>query len=182
MTNLIIFSLLSIPVFFLSRHTLLIPGSHGFYRFFSWECICWLLAFNYIWWFNDPFSLIQIISWVFLFVSLFLVLSGIIQLKKKGKPDESRKEKSLYTFEKTTHLVTSGIFNYIRHPLYSSLIFLTWGIFLKKPEFHLLIAAFLSSACLYLTARSDEKECLEYFGKDYEVYMKRSKMFIPFLI
>ena len=35
---------------------------------------------------------------------------------------------------------------------------------------------------LYLTAIFDEKECMDYFGEKYKEYMKRSKMFIPFLI
>ena len=182
MINLIIFWFISVPIVLLSWRTLLLPGSHGFYRFFSWECIIWLFAFNYESWFKDPFSFLQILSWLLLFLSVYLVVAGLILLQKKGKPDGNRKEDSLYPFEKTSVLIDSGIFKYIRHPLYSSLIFLTWGIFLKNPGFHLMFVAFISTAFLYLTARSDEKECLKFFGKEYEEYMKRSKMFIPFLI
>jgi protein-S-isoprenylcysteine O-methyltransferase Ste14 len=36
--------------------------------------------------------------------------------------------------EKTTILVTTGAYRYIRHPLYSSLLFLAWGIFFKAPS------------------------------------------------
>ena len=50
-------------------------------------------------------------------------------MKRIGKPDKKRNTKNLYQFEQTTELVDKGIFKYIRHPLYSSLIFLTWGIF-----------------------------------------------------
>ena len=182
MLNLIIFGFLSVPVVIVSWRTLLSPGSHGFYRFFSWECIIWLLAFNYNVWFKDPFSLHQILSWVLLFFSVYLVITGVIQMKKSGKPNSNRNEKTLYQFEKTSVLIETGIFKYIRHPLYSSLIFLTWGILLKNPDFHLLLVSFISTAFLYLTARCDEKECIEYFGNDYLEYMKRTKMFIPLLI
>jgi len=182
MLNLIIFGVLSVPIVFVSWRTLLSPGSHGFYRFFSWECIIWLLAFNYKVWFKDPFSLHQILSWILLFISAYLVISGVILMKKSGKPNNNRNEKSLYQFEKTSVLIETGIFKYVRHPLYSSLIFLTWGIFSKSPDFHLLLVSFISTAFLYLTARSDEKECVEYFGIEYLEYIKRTKMFIPLLI
>ena len=79
------------------------------------------------------------------------------------------------------HLDT-GIFRYIRHPLYSSLIFLTWGIFLKNETADLLIVALISTLFLYLTAIFDEKECVRFFGEKYVEYKKRSKMFIPFII
>ena len=34
---------------------------------------------------------------------------------------------------------------------------------------------------LYITAIFDEKECIVYFGDKYKEYMKRSKMFIPYI-
>jgi protein-S-isoprenylcysteine O-methyltransferase Ste14 len=79
-------------------------------------------------------------------------------------------------------LIDKGIFKYIRHPLYSSLLFLTWGIFLKNTTDLLLFITVLSSAFLYLTAIFEEKECIKFFGEKYSEYMKRSKMFIPFII
>ena len=92
-----------------------------------------------------------------------------------------RNEKSLYQFEQTTELVDKGIFKYIRHPLYSSLLFLTWGIFLKNPAPVLFYISLLSTIFLYLTAIFDEKECILFFGDKYKEYMKRSKRFIPYI-
>lgn len=102
-------------------------------------------------------------------------------MKKAGKETGKRQDKELYNFEKTDKLVTSGIFKYIRHPLYSSLLFLTWGIFFKNPLYLLLIPAALSTAFLILTALADEKECKEYFGAAYSAYMKNTTRFIPYL-
>ena len=48
---------------------------------------------------------------------------------KVGKPSKDRDEKSLYSFEKTSELIDTGVFKYIRHPLYAGLILLTWGIY-----------------------------------------------------
>jgi protein-S-isoprenylcysteine O-methyltransferase Ste14 len=111
-----------------------------------------------------------------------LIIAGVALMKKKGKPVKNRDEKELFQFEKTSELIDTGIFKYIRHPLYSSLLFLTWGIFLKNTTNLLLFVALSSSVFLYLTAIFDEKECLKFFGDQYREYMKRSKRFIPFVI
>ena len=182
MDRLFLFIILSIPILLISRRTLLDIRSHGFYRFFSWECIIWLFVSNYTFWFDDPFSTRHIFSWIFLFWSAYVVIAGVILLKKSGKPVESRNDNMLYKFEKTTELVDRGIYRYIRHPLYSSLLFLTWGIFLKHTTVLLFFVALFSSVFLYLTAFFDEKECITYFGEKYIGYMKRSKRFIPFIV
>lgn len=182
MQRLIIFGILSLPIIFISRRTLFTVKSHGFFRFFSWECILWLLVSNFLFWFDDPFSMRQIFSWIFLFYAVYLVIAGVVLLKKKGKPVKIREEKELFQFEKTSELIDQGIFRYIRHPLYSSLLFLTWGIFLKNTTTSLLFVAVLSSLFLYLTAIFDEQECVRYFGNPYREYMKRTKRFVPFLI
>lgn len=182
MERLMIFGILSIPVIIISWRTLFNTRSHGFYRFFSWECIIWLFASEYKFWFYNPFSLRQIISWIFLSWSAYVVIAGVLLLKKSGKPIQDRNDNKLFQFEKTSELVDHGIFRYIRHPLYSSLLFLTWGIFLKNPTFLLFLIAALSSVFLCLTAIFDEKECIRFFGTKYIDYMKRSKRFIPFII
>lgn len=182
MDRIILFLILSLFIIVVSWRTIFNIKSHGFYRFFSWECIAWLFATNYKYWFEHPFSINQILSWILLIVSGYMVIMGVILLKKIGKPGKDRKEKTLYKFEQTTELIDIGIFKYIRHPLYSSLLFLTWGIFLKNLSIELLFISLLSTIFLYLTARFEEKECLDIFGEKYIEYMKRSKMFIPYII
>ncbi len=182
MISLTIFLILSLPVILLSWKTLLAPRSHGFFRFFSWECIVWLIAFNYKFWFVEPFSFLQIISWLFLIISAYLVVAGVTKLKKAKRQISSREDKNLYEFERTSELIVTGIFSYIRHPMYASLFFLTWGILLKNPTFQLIVVAVLSTVFLYFTALFDEKECLSYFGESYSNYMKQTKRFIPIVI
>ncbi len=181
MEKLIAFGTISILLILLSGKSIFQFRSHGFYRFLSWECIAWLLVSNFKNWFDNPLGIRQICSWILLCISIYLVISGVFLLKAIGKPTASRDEKSLFAFEKTSTLVCSGIFKYIRHPLYSSLIFLTWGIFLKRPTAFLFLIAVLSTVFLYLTAIFDEKECIQYFGDKYLKYRKYTKMFIPFI-
>ncbi len=181
MDRIIIFVVLSILIIIVSWRTLPNYKTHGFYRFMSWECIAWLISSNYKGWFIDPFSIQQIFSWIFLIISGYLIIAGVILMKRIGKPDKNRDKKTLYEFEQTTQLVDKGIFKYIRHPLYSSLLFLTWGILLKNPTLGLSIVSLISTLFLYFTAINDEKECKEFFGDKYVDYMKRSKRFIPYI-
>ena len=179
--SLIIFLILSVPSIYISRKTIFKVRSHGFYRFLSWECILWLLANNYSTWFVNPFSLKQIISWILLISTIYPLVAGVILLMKAKDSEKRREEAELYPFEKTTELVTTGVYKYIRHPLYSSLLFLTWGIYFKNTTLTLLLVAFASSVFLYITGRMEERECVAYFGEKYREYMTKSKMFIPYL-
>lgn len=173
---------MSVPIIVISWKTMYNLKSHGFYRFLSWECIIWLLATNYKYWFDNPFSINQIFSWTFLIISSYLVTIGVILIKKIGKAKKDRNEKTLFQFEQTTVLIDKGIYKYIRHPLYSSLLFLTWGILLKNITFVLLLVTILSTVFLYLTAIFDEKECIIFFGDKYTEYMRKSKRFIPYIL
>jgi len=182
MDKVILFIALSLPVIYLSKRSLFDIKSHGFPRFFSWECIIALLVANYKFWFVEPLSVKQIISWLLLAISAYMMIAGVLLLLKARKPGIVRVDDNLFRFEKTTELVTTGIFNYIRHPLYSSLIFLTWGIYFKHPTVIMTFVALLSSLLLWFTAVGDEKECIAYFGDSYRDYMKATKRFIPFVI
>lgn len=178
----IVFWGIALVVVLVSWRSLRTPRSHGFFRFFAWECIAFLLVINLRQWFADPWSWHQLISWLLLFSSLVPLTLGVLTLRKRGKTIEARSsEPELLSFEKTTQLVTSGIFHYIRHPLYSSLLLLTWGIFFKSLHWLGVILAITSSVFLFITARADEMECMQYFGSAYTEYMQKTKRFIPFL-
>ena len=183
MYKLIAFAMLSLGILYISRGSLRAPRSHGFYRFFAWELIAALLILNLDVWFLDPWVWYQLISWFLLIVCILPLVFGVRALTAQGKPVGRREaEPQLLAFEKTSALVTTGIYRYIRHPLYSSLLFLTWGIFFKSPA-DLLGALLALAATLFLvaTARADEAECVRFFGSAYQDYMKRTRMFVPFV-
>ena len=183
MFKFIAFVVLSVGLIYISRHSLRAPRSHGFYRFFAWEFIAALFLLNVDVWFRAPGSWHQLISWFLLIVSIVPLAFGIRSLVAQGKPVKQREgEPQLLAFEKTSALVTTGIYHYIRHPLYSSLLFLTWGIFFKAPSGLGLLLALAATGCLVATARADEAECLRFFGPVYQAYMKQSKMFVPFVL
>jgi protein-S-isoprenylcysteine O-methyltransferase Ste14 len=171
--EVLIFIIISIAIVWISLASLRRPGSHGFYRFFAWEVILGLFVLNLRGWFTNPFSWYQILSWMLLVVCLIPLISGVILLRTIGKPTDE--------LEATTHLVTKGIYGFIRHPLYASLLYLTWGIFFKSPSLMDSCLAVVSTAFIVATAHSDEAECLVKFGQEYRNYIKRTKMFVPFI-
>jgi protein-S-isoprenylcysteine O-methyltransferase Ste14 len=178
----IVFIFTTITIIYISRASLRNPRSHGFYRFFAWECMAGLFLLNVDNWFKNAAAPYQIISWILLFTCIIPVVWGTLLLKQRGNPAEVREgDQNLLAFEKTTQLVTSGIYAYIRHPLYSSLLLLTWGIFFKLPSIPGWILALAASVFLFLTARADEAECIQYFGCAYSAYAQKTRRFIPFL-
>jgi protein-S-isoprenylcysteine O-methyltransferase Ste14 len=179
--KLILFVTLSAGLLLVSGRSLKVPGSHGFYRFFAWEAMLALTLLNIGVWFSDPLSLRQLISWFFLSVSAVIAVPGFFQLMRHGRPNSLREDPTLMGFEKTSELVTSGIYSSIRHPLYGSLLFLAWGAFLKDITWVSAGLVVGSTVFLVATAKADEVECVRHFGEPYRDYMKRTKMFVPFL-
>ena len=182
MFKLIAFAILSVFLIYISWGSLRTPRSHGFYRFFAWEFIVALFLLNVDAWFRNPFSWYQLISWFLLIVCIIPLAFGVSSLASRGRPVKHREaEPQLLAFEKTTTLVNTGVYHYIRHPLYASLLFLAWGIFFKVPTW--LGALLTLSATLFLlaTAKADEGECIRFFGPEYEAYMKQTKRFVPFV-
>lgn len=176
-----IFVIVTIGILWVSRTSLRNPQHHGFYRFFVWEGILVLFLMVMDAWFADPFSFRQIISWVFLSISLVLILQGVRMFREKGKINQERNDPALVGIEKTTELVTTGVYKYIRHPFYSSLLFLCWGILLKDVNWLSIFLAAITTALLVVMTRMEESENLRFFEEKYQVYMQKTKMFIPYI-
>jgi protein-S-isoprenylcysteine O-methyltransferase Ste14 len=181
MIKILAFVLVTMGLAWLSWPSLRDIRSHGFYRFFTWEFPLVLALINLDYWFDEPFSFRQIISWLLLIISLFAVVSGAFTLRKAGKPDPSRDDPQLKSIEKTTKLVTEGLYRYIRHPIYSSFFFGIWGIFLKRPSIIGISLVVLTCIFMTITAKMEEIENVRFFGEEYRDYMTRTKMFIPYL-
>jgi len=147
---------------------------HGIARFFSFESIFILILLNSKIWFFNPFSLLQIISWTLLSLSLYFAIAGFLLLKKIGKPDAN--------FENTSVLVKEGLYKYIRHPLYLSLLVGGTGVMLKEPALLQLVLGVINIVAIWLTARIEEKEMIARFSKEYQQYMLETKMFIPYIL
>lgn len=173
MYRLIVFAFASVGILLFSWSSLRSPRLHGFFRFFAFESLLGIILLNLECWFRDPFSALQVVSWVLLASSLLLAVHGFYLLRVIGKPEGN--------FENTTTLVTLGAYRYIRHPLYASLLFLGWGAFFKDPSLPGGALALAISGFLTAAAKVEEAENLQKFGAEYAGYMKTTRMFIPFL-
>lgn len=144
---------------------------HGISRFFAFESVFILFLLNYKTWLSDPLSWNQVLSWIFLIASVYPVVSGYLLLKRKGNPE--------INFENTSTLVRSGIYGFIRHPLYLSIFLLGTGIMLKNPGRIQILLGFVNMIAVYITARIEEGEMISKFGDEYRQYMKETRMFVP---
>jgi hypothetical protein len=78
-----------------------------------------------------------------------------------------------------TQLVTTGVYHFVRHPLYSAGIAFLW--LFPVMTFNLL--AIDIALTLYIVAGTywEENKLRRYFGREYEEYASVTPMFIPFL-
>jgi len=175
--------LISVTVYFIyvSRKALFNLKTHGFYRFFIFEACLILVLINVPYWFLNPFLPLQIISWALLVISLYLLYQSISFLRKIGGSKEREQASANYKFENTANLVKVGIYKYIRHPMYGSLLFLSLGAFLKDISVYSIILTATAVLFIILTAKTEEKENINFFGPSYSEYMKATKMFIPYI-
>jgi len=180
--KVIFFCILSLPLLILSWRTLFSLKSHGLYRFVVWECILWLVIQNYRYLIVEKFDLQQLISSALMIASLVFVLSAVLIMRNKGRVSKQRRDDTLFGFEKTTVLIESGIFKHVRHPMYSSLLFLAWGILLRNIDVTLLIVVLIATCSCIFAALMEEEKNIAYFGERYRHYMLKTKMFIPYVI
>jgi protein-S-isoprenylcysteine O-methyltransferase Ste14 len=79
-------------------------------------------------------------------------------------------------------MVTGGLYRLIRHPQYTGIFLFTAGWILHWPSvITLFIWPILIGAYVWL-ARQEEKAALREFGEPYRAYMKRTRMFIPYIV
>jgi protein-S-isoprenylcysteine O-methyltransferase Ste14 len=76
--------------------------------------------------------------------------------------------------------VTGGIYRFVRHPQYSSLIACSFGLLLVWPRNIVMITFVAVVFAYYFLARAEEKECSARFGPAFGEYVRRTGMFLPF--
>jgi protein-S-isoprenylcysteine O-methyltransferase Ste14 len=157
------------------------PRCHGFYRFFVFEGVLILFVLNAPYWFHDPISLRQVISLALLLGALYCVIQAVRLLKHLGGRRQGGAIPENLAFENTAQLVTDGIFAHIRHPMYASLLLLTWGLLLKHIALTGLLVALATTGFVAAAARMEERENMAFFGRRYRDYMRRTHRFIPYV-
>jgi protein-S-isoprenylcysteine O-methyltransferase Ste14 len=113
---------------------------------------------------KDPrqLSLPEPIRWVgssLVILGLGLAVGGLIQLR---------------SLENTEHLVTSGLFSKIRHPMYSGFIFWILGWVLHYGAMTSLIVACVCIITILWWRQLEEEKLKIQFGEEYQSYTKQT--------
>jgi protein-S-isoprenylcysteine O-methyltransferase Ste14 len=84
------------------------------------------------------------------------------------------------THHAAPQLVTSGPYRFVRHPIYTGIVFMLVGTSLLHPVAAIPSAAFI--AYFVYSARREEGDMERQFPDAYPEYKRRSKMLIPFVV
>ena len=76
-------------------------------------------------------------------------------------------------------LVTTGVYGWVRHPLYSALLVQAVGVSLLTANWFVATTAGTLWALLAFRTRQEEEKLIERFGNEYREYMKRVGRFVP---
>jgi protein-S-isoprenylcysteine O-methyltransferase Ste14 len=79
-------------------------------------------------------------------------------------------------------LVKTGVYRYIRHPQYTGLLLLSFGMIAEWATLPTLIIFPIMIVLYVRLAKREEKDMIGEFGAEYEEYRKNTKMFVPFLV
>lgn len=83
--------------------------------------------------------------------------------------------------EKQTKLVVSGMYRYVRHPLYFGTIIFIAGLYLLFPSSHMLTILIISYAYIWIGSRLEEQKLREQYGESYRTYSQQVKSLIPYV-
>ncbi|MEN4053694.1 MULTISPECIES: isoprenylcysteine carboxylmethyltransferase family protein [Sulfurimonas] len=77
-------------------------------------------------------------------------------------------------------LVTHGIYTYIRHPMYLSVLTIMLGVVLIYFSFYEIVL-YIVLVSVMLTKLFYEEHLWQYHSQEYEVYKKHTKRLVPFI-
>ncbi len=78
-------------------------------------------------------------------------------------------------------LVTTGMYAYVRHPLYFANIWLIGGLFLLFPSLSMLLILLVSYLYILIGSKLEERKLRNHFGQAYADYAKKVKALIPYV-
>ena len=76
-------------------------------------------------------------------------------------------------------LLTGGLYNYVRHPMYFGTLLLFVGAFLWRQDLLMLVFSAISIAYLFIGSRNEEKKLVRQFPDEYPAYKSSTPAIIP---
>jgi protein-S-isoprenylcysteine O-methyltransferase Ste14 len=118
-------------------------------------------------------AITQVIGIIFLVSGLVIAIiarktladnwSGNVELKKDHK------------------LITTGVYKYVRHPIYTGVSFMVIGTFILYHSILSVLLIIIVIGFLSYKLKKEEILLLKHFPKEYPAYIKRTKAIIPFI-
>lgn len=114
----------------------------------------------------------SVISFIFFFVTFlywmyFFIKATVVNPEAPHRPAH------------ITHVITTGIYSFVRHPMYSADIVLAWGIAVAYPLASVLFSVLWLTIVMILWSYVEEAVLIKKFGDEYLTYQKRTPMFVP---
>ncbi len=136
-----------------------------------------ILLFIGYWWHPEPVGPILPGIWLYLGIplaigGLFLVMAAFLQLNKNLT--------MLPTPVKNATLITTGVFKYMRHPIYTGIFLIALGYAMVEYNFDQLMIALMILLLFEIKSNYEEKKLTEHFP-DYPVYKSKTNKFFPFI-
>ena len=110
--------------------------------------------------------------------NLYLILFGVV-ITIAGVSLLLASSTHLGRAKETGLIATSGPFQYIRHPIYTSVYMISIGIGFLFFAWIWFLVMVVFIPLWWLESKEEEKEMLEKHGEKYVSYQERTKMFIP---
>lgn len=85
------------------------------------------------------------------------------------------------TFKENHELVQTGPYRFVRHPIYTALLFMGLGSALDYGRLYGFILLVLATGALVWKMRLEETLMTEHFPEQYPAYRRRVKALVPFL-
>lgn len=79
-------------------------------------------------------------------------------------------------------LIVTGMYRYVRHPLYFGVFCIAIGLVLAFPYQHVLGLSLLTILYLFVGSYWEEKKLIQEFGSAYLEYRKKVKGIVPFVV
>jgi protein-S-isoprenylcysteine O-methyltransferase Ste14 len=125
-------------------------------------------------------KILKYLGFIFLCIGTILLFASFSSFNLKeffGIEQYQEKEEK----EEKGKLVISGMYQYVRHPLYFSIIIIFLGILCIFPSIKILCINTIVYLYLMIGSKLEEKKLIAYFGEEYINYSNKVKGLVPYL-
>ncbi len=115
------------------------------------------------------------LRWIGFFIGLAALLIFFWVLRSLGQNFSTT-----LTIQKDQTLVTDGPYHWVRHPMYTSFVWLWVGFFLISTNWFIGLTGILGFVwAIVVRTPKEEQMMIERFGDEYLTYMKRTGRYLP---